>query len=106
MADQEMKAYIETYGCTANQSDSQRIKAIILQNDYEIAENVESSDVIIINTCTVTDRTERRMIKRLRELKKEKVIVAGCLPAVQPALVADLAWKVITPRSMPPWQRC
>ena len=96
-----MKAYIETYGCTANQSDSQRIKAIILQNDYEIAENVESSDVIIINTCTVTDRTERRMIKRLRELKKEKVIVAGCLPAAQPALVADLAWKVVTPRSMP-----
>ena len=96
-----MKAYVETYGCTANKSDSQRIKAILLQSDYEIADNVENSDIIVVNTCTVTDRTERRMIKRLRELKKEKVIVSGCLPAAQPSLVADLAWKMITPRSIP-----
>ena len=88
-----MKAYVETYGCTANKSDSQRIKAILLQSDYEITDNVENSDIIVVNTCTVTDRTERRMIKRLRELKKEKVIVSGCVPAAQPSLVADLAWK-------------
>lgn len=96
-----MKAYIETYGCTANKSDSQRIKTILLQNDYDIVDNVDNSDIVLINTCTVTGRTERRMIKRLRELKKEKVIVAGCLPAAQPDLVADLAWKIITPRSIP-----
>ncbi len=96
-----MKAYIETYGCTANKSDSQRIKTILLQNDYEIADKVDNSDIVLVNTCTVIDRTERRMIKRLRELKKEKVIVAGCLPAAQPDLVANLAWKMITPRSLP-----
>ncbi len=96
-----MKAYIETYGCTANKSDSQRIKTILLQNNYEIADSVENSDIIVVNTCTVTDRTERRMIKRLRELKKEKTIVAGCLPAAQHDLVSGLAWKTITPRSIP-----
>ncbi|MDD2665545.1 MAG: tRNA (N(6)-L-threonylcarbamoyladenosine(37)-C(2))-methylthiotransferase [Methanocellales archaeon] len=94
-----MKAYIETYGCTANKSDSQRIKTLLLQNNYEIADSIESSDIIVVNTCTVTDRTERRMIKRLRELKKEKTIVAGCLPAAQPDLVSG--WKTITPRSIP-----
>ncbi len=96
-----MRAYIETYGCTANKSDSQRIKTILIENDYEITDNVERSDIVLVNTCTVTGRTERRMIKRLRELKKEKVIVAGCLPAAQPDLVADLAWKKLTPRSVP-----
>ncbi|NYT00589.1 MAG: tRNA (N(6)-L-threonylcarbamoyladenosine(37)-C(2))-methylthiotransferase [Methanocellales archaeon] len=98
-----MKAYIETYGCTANKSDSQRIKTILLQNDYSITDNFDNSDIVLINTCTVTGMTERRMIKRLRELKKEKekVIVAGCLPAAQPDIVADLAWKIITPRSIP-----
>ncbi|MDD2777305.1 MAG: tRNA (N(6)-L-threonylcarbamoyladenosine(37)-C(2))-methylthiotransferase [Methanocellales archaeon] len=95
-----MKAYIETYGCTANKSDSQRIKTILLQNNYEIADSAENSDIIVVNTCTVTDRTERRMIKRLRELKKEKIIVAGCLPAAQYDLISGLAWKTITPRSI------
>jgi len=96
-----MKVYIETYGCTANQSDSQWMKGILLQNDHEITNSVKDADIVILNTCTVTERTDRQMLKRLRELDGRKVIVAGCLPAAQPNLLSDFKiLGTITPRSI------
>ncbi len=62
-----MKVHIETYGCTANQSDSQQMKDILLRNDHEIVDSVENAEIVIVNTCTVTERTDRQMLKRLRE---------------------------------------
>lgn len=97
-----MKVHIETYGCTANQSDSQRMKDILLRNDHEIVDSAEDADIVIVNTCTVIERTERQMLKRLRELNGRKVIVAGCLPAAQPDVLLDFnILGTITPRSIP-----
>lgn len=96
-----MKVHIETYGCTANQSDSQRMKDILLRNDHEIVDSVENADIVIVNTCTVIERTDRQMLKRLRELNGRKVIVAGCLPAARPDALLDFdVLGTITPGSI------
>jgi len=53
------KIYIETYGCTLNQSDTDIIKAL-LADRHTLTESEENSDVIIINTCTVKEATFHR----------------------------------------------
>ena len=65
-----MKAYLEVYGCTANKSDACIIKGVLIEHNHEIVNNINESDVIIINTCTVIDTTEQRMLSRIKSLKK------------------------------------
>jgi MiaB-like tRNA modifying enzyme len=91
------KFYIETFGCTANKGDEMRMRAILRNAGHEIVEAREA-DVIIVNTCTVTKRTELNVIKRLKELKKEgkEVVVAGCMAATQPELVKSVLGADVT----------
>ncbi|MEM0473175.1 MAG: tRNA (N(6)-L-threonylcarbamoyladenosine(37)-C(2))-methylthiotransferase [Candidatus Aenigmatarchaeota archaeon] len=76
-----MKFYIETYGCAANRSDSEIMAGILLSKGHEIADKIENSDIVIINTCGVKKSSEDRILKRLLDVSKlnNKVIVAGCL---------------------------
>jgi len=89
--------YIETFGCTANVGDEMKMRAILRKNGHEIVESREA-DVVIVNTCTVTKRTELNVIKRLKELKEQgkEVIVAGCMAAAQPELVKSILGDDVT----------
>ncbi|MGB2728834.1 MAG: tRNA (N(6)-L-threonylcarbamoyladenosine(37)-C(2))-methylthiotransferase [Halobacteriota archaeon] len=91
------KFYIETFGCTANVGDEMKMRAILRKNGHEIVEAREA-DVVIVNTCTVTKRTELNVIKRLKELKEQgkEVIVAGCMAAAQPELVKSILGDDVT----------
>ncbi|MHC1566539.1 MAG: tRNA (N(6)-L-threonylcarbamoyladenosine(37)-C(2))-methylthiotransferase [Candidatus Syntropharchaeia archaeon] len=91
-----MRFYIETYGCTANQGDSKRIEAMLKKEGHEKVEMVENADVVIVNTCIVTKRTELNVIKRICQLKNKKLVVAGCMPAVFPELIFQNVGKVET----------
>ncbi|MCK4680965.1 tRNA (N6-isopentenyl adenosine(37)-C2)-methylthiotransferase MiaB, partial [bacterium] len=79
-----MKVYIETYGCQMNEYDS-RVMASILANDgHGMAHDPGTADVVMVNTCTVRERAEARVLGRLRHLrglmKKEAVLgIAGCV---------------------------
>ena len=48
-----MKVFIETYGCTFNQADSEIMAGILIENDVELVDNIEEADAIIVNTCYV-----------------------------------------------------
>ena len=52
---------------------------------------IEEADVIIINTCAVTERTERKIVKRLRQLQGDQLIIAGCLPVAVPASLEQIS---------------
>ena len=75
--------YIETYGCSLNFSDSERMAGLLKQAKFEIIENEEEADIIIINTCTVKSPTESAFFTRLGELKQKYpykiIIIAGCI---------------------------
>lgn len=94
-----MKAYIETYGCTANHSDSQRIEQMLRTGGYEIVEDDSAADLLVVNTCTVIERTELNVLRRLEELSARNILVAGCMPAAQPELIQSTVGdvKMITP---------
>lgn len=97
-----MNIYIETYGCTANKSDESIVKNLLLTNFFNISDDIENADIIIIITCTVINTTEQKMLSRLRYFKKlnKKIIVTGCMASIQSDLI-----KTILPHSkiLPPY---
>lgn len=75
-----MKVYIETVGCKLNQFESQALAEALKKKSFGIAENIESSDFVLVNTCSVTqnaDRKSRQIMKKAKKLGK-KVIATGC----------------------------
>jgi|Deesub1362A_J573_1020465.scaffolds.fasta_scaffold00146_13 MiaB-like tRNA modifying enzyme len=92
---------IETYGCSSNKADSQVIAELLCSHGY--AEGDGKDVLTIVNTCVVTSYTEKKVLKRLFELEKEKrdYVVAGCLPAARPELLGNLSpVGVITPSNL------
>ncbi len=85
-----MKVYVETYGCTANQGDSQGMRNAIVASGGTIVERPEEADVIVVNTCAVTEPTSRSMLKAIGKHKNKRVIAAGCMAAAQPYLLRGL----------------
>lgn len=73
---------ITTFGCRANQSESDSIASYYLKQGYKIVSEKEPVDLCVINTCTVTAKADlecRNIIRRLkREHPKAKIIVTGC----------------------------
>ncbi|MDO9510858.1 MAG: tRNA (N6-isopentenyl adenosine(37)-C2)-methylthiotransferase MiaB [Bacteroidales bacterium] len=82
----DKKLFIETYGCQMNFSDSEIVASILSENDFSTVDEASSADLILINTCSVRDKAEQRVWKRLKELramKKKnpnlKIGVIGCM---------------------------
>jgi MiaB-like tRNA modifying enzyme len=78
-----MKFYIETFGCTANMGNSQEL-AGALQERGHIQSTLDEADAIVVNTCAVTEKTERKVLRRLRLLQGERLVIAGCLSSALP----------------------
>jgi threonylcarbamoyladenosine tRNA methylthiotransferase CDKAL1 len=85
-----MKVYIETYGCTANFGDSREMRNAVLAAGGEMADDPGSADVIVINTCAVTEFTSRSMLRAIRKYGDRRVIVGGCMAAAQPYLLEGM----------------
>ncbi|MBM3234655.1 tRNA (N(6)-L-threonylcarbamoyladenosine(37)-C(2))-methylthiotransferase [Candidatus Pacearchaeota archaeon] len=77
--------YIETYGCSANQNNSEILRGKLKEAGLDFTENPEIADILILNTCIVKGPTENRMKSRIIELGKlgKPLIVTGCLPSVR-----------------------
>jgi tRNA-2-methylthio-N6-dimethylallyladenosine synthase len=80
------KLYIETYGCQMNVVDSEVVVAILQQNSYQLTEDMEEADLVLVNTCSIRDNAEQRVRSRLKEFKSLKkrnreltVGVIGCM---------------------------
>jgi len=76
-----MQVYLETYGCTLNQADSDIMGGILKHAGFRLVKKQGDAEVIVLNTCTVKGRTENRIISRIEALRKQgkRIVVAGCL---------------------------
>ena len=83
-----------TLGCKVNQYETEAISEMFVKNGYEIVDFEEFADVYIINTCTVTnlsDRKSRQMIRRAKKNNQNSIIVAvGCYAQVSPDEVLSI----------------
>ncbi len=75
-----------TLGCKVNQYETNAMAQEFLEKGYEVVEHTEFADVYVINTCTVTnmsDRKSRQMLRRVKELNPNGIVVAcGCYAQV------------------------
>jgi MiaB-like tRNA modifying enzyme len=78
--------FIQTFGCTSNKFDSEKMIALLKNAGYSIAKSEKDADYLLVNTCAVKSVTEERIIHRLNELSKldKKLFIAGCLTKVNP----------------------
>lgn len=92
-----LKFFVETFGCQMNVRDSETIKGWLSLIGYQEADNKESADLILFNTCCVRDHAEKRLmgnIGALKELKDAKpgmiIGICGCMMQQQ-----DMAKKLL-----------
>lgn len=67
------KFYIETYGCQMNVADSEVVAAIMQTTEAEMTDRWEEADIVLLNTCSIRDNAEQKVVSRLKELKSRKV---------------------------------
>ncbi len=80
------KLFIESYGCQMNFSDSEIVASILSKNGYQITVDKESADLILVNTCSIREKAEQTVRKRLKVFnslrqknKGLKIGVLGCM---------------------------
>ena len=80
------KLYIESYGCQMNFSDSEIVASILAKNGYNTTSTLEDADLVLVNTCSIREKAEQTVRKRLEKfnaVKKNnqhmKVGVLGCM---------------------------
>lgn len=82
----DRKLFIETYGCQMNVADSEVVASIMEMVGYAVTDNIEEADAILLNTCSIRDNAEQKIISRLQYLaslrrKGHKIIIGviGCM---------------------------
>jgi len=68
----ERSLYVETYGCQMNKADSELITGLLTDSGYRVTEDVETADVILVNTCAIRENAEKRVLGRMSELNRLK----------------------------------
>ena len=80
------KVYLESYGCAMNFSDSEIVASILNKEGYKLSKNPEEANLILINTCSIRDKAEQTIRKRLKLFNKYKkntnelkIGILGCM---------------------------
>ncbi|MFT4092799.1 MAG: tRNA (N6-isopentenyl adenosine(37)-C2)-methylthiotransferase MiaB [Niabella sp.] len=89
------KFYIESYGCQMNFADSEVVASILNKEGFGATRNVEEADLIFINTCSIREKAEQTVRKRLSEFKKLKAQNPGTLVGVLGCMAERLKSKFL-----------
>ena len=80
------KLFIQSYGCAMNFSDSEIVASVLKKEGYSLCDQIENSDLVLINTCSIREKAENTVRKRLETInvhKKNKpnmvVGILGCM---------------------------
>jgi len=89
------KLYLATFGCRTNQADSAAIRDSLFSEGFEETERCEEADVIVVNSCTVTQRSDQQVRQLSRKLRREnpgaRLLVTGCYAQRAPEVLSRIA---------------
>jgi len=91
----QKRFYIESYGCQMNFADSEVVASILNQEGFGATRNLEEADLIFINTCSIREKAEQTVRKRLTEFRKLKLRKKGMLVGVLGCMAERLKSKFI-----------
>lgn len=89
------KFYIESYGCAMNFADSEVVASILSKEGFSATGNMEEADLIFINTCSIREKAEQTVRKRLTEFKKLKTGNPGLMVGVLGCMAERLKSKFL-----------
>lgn len=88
------KVYVETYGCQMNEADSEIVLSVMNRDGYQPTQDIESADVIFLNTCSIRDNAEQRIHGRLTNItyykRRNPKLVVGILGCMAERVRKDL----------------
>jgi tRNA-2-methylthio-N6-dimethylallyladenosine synthase len=85
----KLSVYIETFGCQMNVSDSERVAAKLRAGGFQLEEAADSADVILLNTCSIREKAEQKVFRRVNEIRRTRagreplVGVMGCVAQLE-----------------------
>jgi tRNA-2-methylthio-N6-dimethylallyladenosine synthase len=99
----DKKLFIETYGCQMNVADSEVVASIMEMDGFELTNNIDYANAIFVNTCSVRDNAEQKVINRLKffqsmKRKNKKLIIGviGCMAErVKDELITDHGVNIV-----------
>jgi len=89
------KFYIESYGCQMNFADSEIVASILNEQGFGATRNLEDADLIFLNTCSIREKAEQTVRKRLTEFRKIKKQKPGMLVGVLGCMAERLKTKLL-----------
>lgn len=89
------KLYIENYGCAMNFSDSELVASIMKKEGYNVTEKIEYASAIFLNTCSIREKAENRVIQRLKELESYKKIDSNVIVGVLGCMAERMKTKLL-----------
>ncbi|NLA76417.1 MAG: tRNA (N(6)-L-threonylcarbamoyladenosine(37)-C(2))-methylthiotransferase MtaB, partial [Clostridiales bacterium] len=88
-----MNVYFQTLGCKVNQYETQEMTESLLRRGYTLSQ-LSEADVVVVNSCTVTAESDRKVRQTVRHLKKLRencvLVLTGCAPQAHPSLFDEL----------------
>ena len=90
------RLYIETYGCQMNVADSEVVASVMRVAGYEPAETPDEADAVFLNTCSVRDNAEQKIVHRLEQLRamrRKKRLIIGVLGCMAERVKGELVEK-------------
>lgn len=97
----KQRVYIETFGCQMNVADSERAATGLRASGYDLCKSIEDADVVLLNTCSVREKAERKVYTRIGELRAARpdkrdllVGVMGCVAQLEGEAVFEHAASV------------
>ncbi|MFT3948107.1 MAG: tRNA (N6-isopentenyl adenosine(37)-C2)-methylthiotransferase MiaB [Agriterribacter sp.] len=89
------KFYIESYGCQMNFADSEIVASILNNSGFGATRNAEEADLVFLNTCSIREKAEQTVRKRLTEFRKAKLRRPGLLVGVLGCMAERLKSKFL-----------
>ncbi len=89
------KLFIESYGCQMNFSDSEIVASILANQGYNTTTNLEDADLVLVNTCSIRDKAEQTVRKRLEHYNSVKRINPGMKVGVLGCMAERLKSKFL-----------
>lgn len=94
MKGEQMKVSVITLGCKVNQYESQAMLSNLQGAGYAACDDISQSDLVIVNSCTVTAMSDRKVRQALRRARRENpgavVVLTGCMPQAFPEIAESL----------------
>ncbi|MGN6435906.1 MAG: tRNA (N6-isopentenyl adenosine(37)-C2)-methylthiotransferase MiaB [Agriterribacter sp.] len=91
----QKKFYIESYGCQMNFSDSEIVASILNEAGFGATRNYEEADLVLLNTCSIREKAEQTVRKRLTDFRKTKMANPGLLVGVLGCMAERLKSKFL-----------